>query len=269
MKNSTAISVVVLLSVAAGTSPGQAVRDKSLAEATQLIGAAKGSVVVFHLYASWCPACVEQFPVINRLGERYKKHPFKIVAVSLDEKPAKLQEFLGRMQPLHLEPWRLAPRKEDVLATLKAAGLKTFEDKIPYTAIFDMSGKCIREYTGVADFRSLYPIIDNVYIAASPNARPATVPPVSPEPPGKLTPPSPLTKEAVAEKKESKEEAPDEEEPRPAGLPMSFYLFGGGLGIVLLLIGVFSQMLRRPTPAPRPRPRLADKMAEKPGDTTS
>jgi thiol-disulfide isomerase/thioredoxin len=46
----------------------------------------RGSVVVLHFWAAWCPPCLEEIPPIIELARAYEDKPLKVVAVSLDEK---------------------------------------------------------------------------------------------------------------------------------------------------------------------------------------
>ena len=143
--------------------------DKTIGEATALVGQAKGNVVLVHIFASSDPTCRAQLAILNRLSSRYEKHPvsnrpypFKFLALSIDEDQEALGKYL-KQDAVQGQAIRLIAGPDNFLATMKAAGMKEFKDAIPYTAVFDMGGTCVKEFTGYTDFRTFYRVIDDIY----------------------------------------------------------------------------------------------------------
>lgn len=54
----------------------------------------KGKVVLIVYWATWCPPCRKEIPVLNALHERYSSKDFLILAVSQDETREALDRFL-------------------------------------------------------------------------------------------------------------------------------------------------------------------------------
>lgn len=67
----------------------------------------RGKVIVLNLWATWCPPCREEMPMLERLQERYGKEGVVVIAVSDEstEQQAKFKEFAhmsfvkGRIDP--------------------------------------------------------------------------------------------------------------------------------------------------------------------------
>lgn len=55
----------------------------------------RGKVIVLNLWATWCPPCREEMPMLERLQERYGKEGVVVIAVSDEstEQQAKFKEF--------------------------------------------------------------------------------------------------------------------------------------------------------------------------------
>lgn len=45
----------------------------------------KGKVVLVHFWATWCPPCREEMPVLQAFYQRHAKEGLEIVAISLDD----------------------------------------------------------------------------------------------------------------------------------------------------------------------------------------
>ncbi|MFN3649165.1 MAG: TlpA disulfide reductase family protein [Armatimonadota bacterium] len=60
----------------------QAVSGKALKEA---LAKHKGKAVLLNLWATWCPPCVEEFPALVKLHEKYRDQGLMIIAASVDE----------------------------------------------------------------------------------------------------------------------------------------------------------------------------------------
>lgn len=49
------------------------------------LSAYRGKVVMVHFWATWCPPCVEEIPVLERLYRTMPGRDFEILAISVDE----------------------------------------------------------------------------------------------------------------------------------------------------------------------------------------
>ncbi|PMQ00957.1 MAG: thiol:disulfide interchange protein [Dictyoglomus sp. NZ13-RE01] len=55
----------------------------------------KGSVILLNFWATWCPPCRAEIPILSKIYKNYKKSGFKIIAVSLDNDINKVKAFLN------------------------------------------------------------------------------------------------------------------------------------------------------------------------------
>lgn len=104
-----------------------------------LIAQARGCVLVFELYASWCGPCVQLAPAIAALGERYADRGVLIRGLSVDTDRKRLEAFHAEhgapFAPVVVEGWTLAGLTE-VFAGLGV----DFEEAVPLLLVFDREG---------------------------------------------------------------------------------------------------------------------------------
>jgi peroxiredoxin len=121
------------------------------AQTAASVRAAKGDVVVFVLYASWCTSCRAEIPRIDAMAGKLAGRGVHVMAFSLDEDPGDYDEMLADHRPsfplVRVEPMKNA----DLVAAVKDLG-GSYTESIPYTAVFDRQGKLVREWRdGVAE----------------------------------------------------------------------------------------------------------------------
>lgn len=114
-------------------------------DSEDLVRSAKGSVVLYMLYASWCSGCRAELPGIDRLLLKYKAQGLQLVALSLDDDPKDFDELLAD-QTLHFDLIRVAPVNNGELAIAIHDLGGNFVQAIPYAAVFNRSGKLVRDW---------------------------------------------------------------------------------------------------------------------------
>lgn len=57
----------------------------------------RGKVVYLDFWASWCKPCVNSFPWMNSLVEKYASRPFVVVTINLDQEAQAMHDFLARV----------------------------------------------------------------------------------------------------------------------------------------------------------------------------
>jgi thiol-disulfide isomerase/thioredoxin len=69
----------------------------------------RSKAILVNFWATWCPSCARELPLLQRLSEIVPTEPLEIVAVSIDSSgPDLVKRFLRRLQieqlPIYLDP---------------------------------------------------------------------------------------------------------------------------------------------------------------------
>ncbi len=63
---------------------------------TVSLSSLKGKVILLNFWATWCPPCKGEMPSMNKLYNELKSKGFEVVAVSTDNGPSPVKEFLAK-----------------------------------------------------------------------------------------------------------------------------------------------------------------------------
>jgi thiol-disulfide isomerase/thioredoxin len=53
-----------------------------------------GKVLLVNFWASWCPPCIQEMPVMVRLKQQFKDRPFEVLALNVGEKKYRVWKFV-------------------------------------------------------------------------------------------------------------------------------------------------------------------------------
>jgi len=93
------LAILAWLHVLAGQSAVAAALTPTTAHALlDAVRHADAPVVLIHLWATWCPPCREEFPLVVELAHKYRDRGLKVLLVSADSANnlGEVQEFLAR-----------------------------------------------------------------------------------------------------------------------------------------------------------------------------
>jgi thiol-disulfide isomerase/thioredoxin len=114
----------------------------------------KGKYVLLDFWANWCAPCLEEFPDMRRIYEKYNRDDFEILGISLD---LDRDYWLSRI-PAHENPWpQLWAGKQfeqETFLAYRGGG-------IPFYILLDRDGKIVR-YNDVRATFNLESVVDSL-----------------------------------------------------------------------------------------------------------
>lgn len=112
------------------------------------LGSLRGRPLMINFWATWCPPCVEELPLLNAFFEENKSNGWQVVGIAVD-KLVPVQTFLTR-QPLAF-PVVLAGM--DGLALSKSLG--NLAGGLPFTVLVGADGRVLGRKIGKLSERDL------------------------------------------------------------------------------------------------------------------
>lgn len=114
----------------------------------------RGKVILVNLWATWCPPCARELPLLERLSDIVRSAPLEIVAVSIDAAGRDVvKPFLKRLGierlPIYLDPARQLAKNvaEEGASPFVLYGL-------PMSYVVDRYGRIAGYLIGEADWSS-------------------------------------------------------------------------------------------------------------------
>ncbi len=123
--------------------------DATAGEIVQKVASHEGERVVFvNFWATWCIPCVEEFPYIMELKEKYGDD-FELIFVSTDFSEAKeeAKEFL-QSQDVQFTTYYKVGNDNEFITTIS----DTWSGALPYTVIYKKDGSISAEWEGKQEF---------------------------------------------------------------------------------------------------------------------
>lgn len=124
---------------AAGQSAAGASEEAASAASSSLdLESLAGRVVLVNFWATWCEPCEQELPAMQRLYARLPRDRFELVAISIDEEPEKIGEFVERYAlsfPIATDP------AKKVAGAYQTMG-------VPESLLVDPKGRIVERYVG-------------------------------------------------------------------------------------------------------------------------
>ena len=102
----------------------------------------RGQVVLVNFWATWCKPCEDEMPAMERLYRRLQPAGFELLAVSVDDDPAVVEQFrdrLGVSFPIAMDS------SQEVSRLYQTTGY-------PESLLIDREGRVVERYIGPKDW---------------------------------------------------------------------------------------------------------------------
>ena len=113
----------------------------------------RGRVLVCNFWATWCPPCVEEIPMLKEIRESRQKKGLEIVGIALDS-AEKVRAFASKLTIDY--PVLLADGAG--LSLMRDAG--NLAGGLPYTVIADRAGRWVHQKLGAFRKQELEALVD-------------------------------------------------------------------------------------------------------------
>ncbi|PHR27695.1 MAG: cytochrome c biogenesis protein (TlpA) [Desulfotalea sp.] len=102
----------------------------------------KGKVLLLTFFATWCPPCAQEVPVLNRLHEEFAGAGFSVVGLSVDQQGTALVARFVKKKSIKYPVLMAEPA-----TTIDFGGVYG----IPVAFLVNKSGNVVKKYTGYVE----------------------------------------------------------------------------------------------------------------------
>jgi thiol-disulfide isomerase/thioredoxin len=127
---------------------------------TRSSGEWDGKILIVNFWATWCPPCLEEMPVLIDFQERYSAQGVQIVGVAVDN-----LEQVKNFIDLYDINFPVLFGQDEAIALGKKMGNRI--SALPYTAIFNQKGKTLYAQPGKLSHETLDRLV-KPYLSSTP-----------------------------------------------------------------------------------------------------
>jgi thiol-disulfide isomerase/thioredoxin len=117
------------------------IRLRDLAGREVASNAWAGKVVIINYWATWCPPCLREMPMLARLQEGVDKGQLQVIGIAIDE-PSAVRRFIEE----NAVGYPILLGGADAIELSRQLGNRT--GGLPFTVVFDSSGRRVFSQTG-------------------------------------------------------------------------------------------------------------------------
>lgn len=152
-------ALVLAITLAATASKGQEIASYKAGRLMDRLAAGDDTVFVVNFWATWCGPCIKELPEFDKLADRYKGRPVKIILVSLDFKndyPGKIQKFINKRKLEHEVVWLNENKPNDFIPKIT----EEWQGSIPATLLYHKERGWQKFFEGMVKGEQLAVLID-------------------------------------------------------------------------------------------------------------
>jgi thiol-disulfide isomerase/thioredoxin len=130
-------------------------------ELTKLISERNGKFLFLNIWATWCVPCVEEFPALVKLVEKYKNRKIEFIGLSIDyveDKEQKVVPFLKK-QNANFTNFINGFKKDEQLINFIS---EDWNGAVPLTVIYNNEGKQLLRLEGAHSFEDFSQKIESL-----------------------------------------------------------------------------------------------------------
>ena len=124
---------------------------KNLEGAATTIRQQHGKVVLLNFWATWCPPCRKEIPILMKLQATYGPRRLAVLGVAMDEEGSKVVVPFVQRERFALEGTP-APVNYPVLIGTDAVADAYHVDGLPMTVLIDSAGREVRRLEAAIEF---------------------------------------------------------------------------------------------------------------------
>ena len=112
------------------------------------MSAFRGKPLLVNFWATWCPPCIEELPLIDAFYKANQDKSFQVVGLAVDQ-PSQVRRFLTQ------KPLQFQNGLAGMVGTELGVSLGNAQSALPYSVLFDAKGRLLAKKAGKLDQKDL------------------------------------------------------------------------------------------------------------------